>query len=178
MALWREGGFVENIWTRVADEAPLPREGAAIVSLARWRRERAILMERGAPVGVEIAAGKDALEHLSEAADRPLVALKFDKFADGRAFSYAILLRERHSFAGELRAVGDVLLDEIPLMLRCGFTSFEVVNAPTLRALDEGRLPRFPLAYQPSLAAGEAPAGGRAWLRVAGQGADWAQTLP
>ena len=101
---------------------------------------------------------------MPDAADRPLVALRFDKFADGRAFSYAILLRERHGFAGELRAVGDVLLDELPLMLRCGFTSFEIVNAPTLRALEEGRLPHFVLAYQPSFAK-EAPAGTRPWLR-------------
>jgi phosphoadenosine phosphosulfate reductase len=168
MALWREGGFAQDLWTQVADDAALPGDGAAIVSLARWRRERETLSARAAPVGVEISAGKDALEHLAHAADRPLVALRFDKFGDGRAFSYAILLRERHGFAGELRAVGDVLLDEIPLMLRCGFTSFEVVNAPTLRALEEGRLPKLALAYQRGLAAGEAPAGTRRWIRRTG----------
>ena len=164
MALWRDGAFADNAWTTVADDAPAPSSGAIIVSLARWRRESGELAERREAVGVEIVAGKDALEHLPDAADRPLVALRFDKFADGRAFSYAILLRERHGFAGELRAVGDVLLDELPLMLRCGFTSFEIVNAPTLRALEQGRLPHFVLAYQPSFAK-EAPAGTRPWLR-------------
>ena len=169
MALWRDGGFAENDWTsRRRRRGGSPRSGAIVVSLARWRREREALRRARDAVGVEIAAGKDALEHLAEAADRPLVALRFDKFGDGRAFSYAILLRERHGFAGELRAIGDVLLDEIPLMLRCGFTSFEVVNAPTLRALQEGRLPKFPLAYQPSLGLGEKPAGARPWLRRAG----------
>jgi uncharacterized protein (DUF934 family) len=165
MALWREGGFAEDVWTFVADDAPSPASGAAIVSLARWLKERDVLAKRNAPLGVEIAAGKDAVEHLSEVADRPLVALKFDKFADGRAFSYAILLRQRHGFLGELRAVGEVLLDEIPLMLRCGFDSFEIANGPTLRALDEGRLPKSPLGYQPGLGKGEAPAGGRSWAR-------------
>jgi len=163
MALWREGGFAENSWTHVADGVEMPGDGAAIVSLARWRRERDALTKREAPVGVEVGAGKDALEHLADISDRPLVALRFDKFADGRAFSYAILLRERHGFAGELRAVGDVLLDEIPLMLRCGFTSFEVVNAPTLRALQEGRLPKLALAYQRGLRAGEAHTATRHW---------------
>jgi len=167
MALWRDGAFAENSWELIGDDAPAPASGAIIVSLARWRREKEALCERRGAVGVEIVAGKDALEHLSEAADRPLVALRFDKFGDGRAFSYAILLRERHSFAGELRAVGDVLLDELPLMLRCGFTSFEIVNAPTLRALAEGRLPHVALAYQPSFAKDEAPAGTRPWLRRA-----------
>ena len=67
-----------------------------------------------------------------------------------------IKIRERYSFRGELRAVGDVLLDEIPLMLRCGFTSFDVSNEATLRALREGRLPRFPVAYQPGWSTHEA----------------------
>jgi uncharacterized protein (DUF934 family) len=50
-------------------------------------------------------------------------------------------------------------------MLRCGFTSFEVVNAPTLRALSEGRFPKFARAYQPSFNKSEARAGERPWLR-------------
>jgi phosphoadenosine phosphosulfate reductase len=168
MALWRDGAFGENSWTTLVDDAPAPPSGAILVSLARWRQEREAFANRADSVGVEIVAGKDALEHLAEVADRPLVALRFDKFADGRAFSYAILLRERHGFSGELRAVGDVLLDEIPLMLRCGFTAFEIVNAPTLRALEQGRLPRLVLAYQPGLAPGEAPSGTRPWLRRSG----------
>ena len=162
MALWRDGAFADDDWRRLADDEAL--DGArAIVSLARWRREAEAMRAR--EVGVEIAAGAGAQEALAEVADRPLVALKFDKFGDGRAFSYAILLRERHGFRGELRAVGDVLIDEIPLMIRCGFTSFEVTNEPTLRALREGRLPKFPLAYQPGLSAVETREPSRPWAR-------------
>ena len=72
------------------------------------------------------------------------MALAFAKFADGRAFSYARLLRDRYGFRGELRAIGDVLIDEIPLMLRCGFDSFDVTNASTLKALEAHRLPGSP----------------------------------
>ena len=165
MALWREGGFAEDTWTSLDDAAPIPAAGAIIVSFARWSAERETLTARADPVGVMIVAGKDALAQLSEVAKRPLVALSFAKFADGRAFSYAELLRERFGFTGELRAAGDVLLDEIPLMLRCGFTSFEVTDEPTLRALREGRLLTSPLHYQPSVAPHEAPAGTRPWLR-------------
>jgi uncharacterized protein (DUF934 family) len=138
MALWHTGAFAENAWTALVDDQPAPASGAIVVSLARWRKERASLVSRADAVGVVVAAGDDALKHLAEIADRPLLALHFERFGDGRAFSYAILLRERHGFKGELRAVGDVLLDEIPLMLRCGFTSFEIVNPPTLRALEQG----------------------------------------
>jgi phosphoadenosine phosphosulfate reductase len=165
MALWRDGEFAEDDWTRAADDAPLG-ECKTIVPLARWRREGG-----GRNVGVEIVAGPQSQAALAEVADRPLVALNFDKFGDGRAFSYAILLRQRHGFRGELRAVGDVLLDEIPLMLRCGFTSFEVTNAATLKALREGRLPKFPIAYQPGLAPGENRVPARAWGWRLGEGA-------
>ena len=160
MALWRDGAFVADEWTRLADDAPLGA-AKALVSLARWRREALPSGE----VGVEIAAGSEAQGALAELADRPLVALKFEKFGDGRAFSYAILLRQRHGFRGELRAVGDVLLDEIPLMTRCGFTTFEVSNEATLAALREGRLLKFPLAYQPGLSAAEAREPTRPWAR-------------
>jgi uncharacterized protein (DUF934 family) len=163
MALWRDGAFAENDWTALADDAALPTNGRGIVSLARWRREAEVL--RGHQIGVEIAAGRDSLAALAEIADRPLVALRFAAFGDGRAFSYAILLRQRHGFRGELRAVGDVLLDEIPLMLRCGFTSFEVSNSATVTALREGRLPKFPLAYQPGLSAAETREPTRPWAR-------------
>jgi uncharacterized protein (DUF934 family) len=165
MALWRRGGFAENVWSSIADGDVIPASGAIIVSAARWRAESDALVDRADPVGMSITAGKDAMEQLGEAASRPLVALSFAKFADGRAFSYAELLRERFRFSGELRAAGDVLLDEIPLMLRCGFDSFEITNEPTLRALQRGHLPGVSLFYQPSVESGEVPAGTRPWLR-------------
>jgi len=167
MALWRDGGFVEDVWTKLVHDASLPEEGLLIVSLDRWRREADVLRAR-AGVGVEIAAGPQAIAALTEVADRPLVALRFEKFGDGRAFSYAILLRQRHAFSGELRAVGDVLLDEIPLMIRCGFSSFDVTNEATLRALREARVPKFPVAYQPGLSGGETRDASRPWARRLG----------
>jgi phosphoadenosine phosphosulfate reductase len=166
MALWRPGGFAENSWTRLADDATAPSDGAVIVSLKRWLDERESLAAHTAPVGVAVEAGADAQAHLSDLADRPLIALEFAKFADGRAFSYARLLRDRYGFKGELRAIGDVLIDEIPLMLRCGFTAFEVTNPPTVQALERCRLPGPALHYQPASVAGETHAGERPWLRV------------
>jgi uncharacterized protein (DUF934 family) len=164
MALWRDGAIVDDVWTRLANDASLPERGEVIVSLDRWRRDADALRAR-VGVGVEIAAGLKTIAALTEVADRPLVALRFEKFGDGRAFSYAILLRQRHGFSGELRAVGDVLLDGIPLMVRCGFSSFDVTNEATLRALREARLPEFPVAYQPGLSVGETREASRPWAR-------------
>jgi uncharacterized protein (DUF934 family) len=166
MPLWRREGFAENEWTILADDAPAPADGAIVVSLKRWLNERDALSSRAAPVGIVLEAGADAQAHLAELANRPLVALTFAKFADGRAFSYARLMRDRHGFHGEIRAVGDVLIDEIPFMLRCGFDSFEVTDAPTLRALEAGRLPGPPIHYQPSSAQDEKADGGPPWRRI------------
>jgi len=166
MALWRRDGFVEDKWVPLGDDVPVPADGAIVVSLKRWLAERETLASRAAPVGVAVGAGADAQAHLPDLAERPLVALAFDKFADGRSFSYARILRDRRGFQGELRATGDVLIDEIPLMLRCGFDSFEVTNEPTVHALKAGRLPGSPLHYQPSSAHDEAHEGTRPWLRV------------
>ena len=64
-----------------------------------------------------------------------------------------------------------MLIDEIPLMLRCGFDAFEVTDAPTLAALAAGRLPGPSIHYQPaSRAAGETAGGARPWLRANGGG--------
>ena len=60
-----------------------------------------------------------------------LVALDFAKYRDGRAYTSAMLLRTRHGYTGELRAVGDVLLEEAPQFLRCGFDSFSVADGST-----------------------------------------------
>jgi uncharacterized protein (DUF934 family) len=165
MALWRKDGFAEDSWSMLADADPPPATGAIVVSAERWIKERDDLAKRADPVGVLINAGKNANSLLAEAAQRPMIALSFAKFADGRAFSYAQLLRDRHGFTGELRAVGDVLLDGLPLMLRCGFDSFEITNEPTLRALKRGHLPDTKLFYQPSVEPHEKPAGRRPWLR-------------
>ena len=51
-----------------------------------------------------------------------VVELQFPKFADGRAFSQARLLRQRLGFAGDIRATGDVLIDQLQMLQRCGFT--------------------------------------------------------
>jgi uncharacterized protein (DUF934 family) len=169
MPLWRRGGFVDDPWSMVSDDAPIPTGGPAIVSLKRWLSERDALEGRADPVGVRVEAGAEAQSHLPDLAKRPLVALAFAKFGDGRAFSYARLLRDRYGFKGELRAVGEVLIDEIPLMLRCGFDSLLVGSSATIARLEEGRLPGLAIHYQPGSDGDETKVGGASW-RTASRG--------
>ncbi len=117
--------IVEDSWQFVADDAELPT-GPVIVSLARWRQERATLLERGAPVGVRLPNTADVADVAADLPVLALVALEFPKFADGRAYSQARLLRERYSYPGEIRATGDVLRDQLFFMIRSGFDAFEL----------------------------------------------------
>ena len=78
-----------------------------------------------------------------------LVALDFPKFRDGRAYSYARLLRERYGFRGELRAVGEVLLEQLFFMLRTGFDAFEI-QGPDPSGAYRTALADFSVWYQPT----------------------------
>ena len=170
--IWRDavsgkGGFHPDPWVRFTPEAALlSGDYPLLVPLKDFLAEPSRFLAHEGPLGVDVAAGEavDALApHLAQLA---LVALAFPKFSDGRAYSSARLLRERLRFAGELRAVGDVLADQIPLMRRCGIASFEVRHAPTRAALLAGRLAEMHHYYQPvPTAPHEVPAGTRPWLR-------------
>jgi uncharacterized protein (DUF934 family) len=161
--IWRGTAFHTDAWMKPADGEPLP-DSPVILSKTRWLAEREHLAGRNVPLGLQIEPG-EAIDDLAADLGRyALIALSFPKFADGRAFSTARLLREKQGFNGELRAVGAVLSDQIPYMRRVGFDTFAVTHGPTRRALAEGRIPEVTLYYQPSTAH-EPPAGTRPWLR-------------
>ena len=91
--------------------------------------------------------------------DLDLVAVTFPAFNDGRAYSQASLLRSRYDFNGDIRATGDVLIDQVPLMLRCGIDSFLVSNPTAIKRLEEGRLPGIDAYYQPAAVSAKKAAG-------------------
>lgn len=95
---------------------------------------------------VRVESGEDAralLPHLERLA---LVEVSFPKFRDGRGYSTGRILREA-GYTGELRAQGDVLVDQIPLMRRCGFDSF-APEAPVDEAVLAASLARYEFHYQ------------------------------
>ena len=99
---------------------------ALIVPLAALRAERTRWWQWPGRLGARLTSA-EAVEDLSEELPRlDLVALEFPGPGDGRGYSAGRLLRERFEFRGELRAVGNVLRDQLAFMRRCGFDSYEI----------------------------------------------------
>jgi uncharacterized protein (DUF934 family) len=149
--LWTAEGFREDDWRHAEGVEALEGNGRVIMPLGvvlgldrvavEAARERlGVLLMPADPVE-KIAP---LLDHLS------LVALAFPAFNDGRSFSKAELLRNRHGYTGAVRATGQVLVDQLPHMLRVGFDQFEVSNPVLLRRLEEGRVGGLGLYYQPA----------------------------
>lgn len=125
MTILRDGQLVEDNWTLIEDGSSEVRsaERNVIVTLARWGMEREALLSSHRAVGVLVPNTADIEAAYPEVQDRPLIALQFPTFTDGRALSQAVVLRKRLGFRGELRAVGDVIRDLVFWLGRCGFDS-------------------------------------------------------
>lgn len=149
MALVKDGEPVRDAWTAVADDAELPLTGPVIVSLKRWQTDRDALSERADPVGIRLASHEAAADIASGLNRISLVALEFPTFRDGRAYSTARLLRDRYGFNGELRAVGNVLRDQLLFMHRCGFDAFEIEADDAVESWRQA-LAEFSAWYQPA----------------------------
>jgi uncharacterized protein (DUF934 family) len=162
--LYKNGAFVEDRWSTIATGEGLPPAGHIILPLEWWQAEREAFSGSNVPLGLRIEPGTPLKCFAKDVERFSLIALVFPKFQDGRSFSTARLLRERLGFGGELRAVGEVLFDEMQHMARCGIDAFEISDPATERLLREGHRNPLTLFYQPGMGA-EVPAGTRPWLR-------------
>jgi len=126
--LIKDRAIVEDPWTLLRDAASLgdvPINTPVIVPLALWQAEHDILAGRNA-VGVWLKPSDDPDALAADVARLPLIAIDFPKFVDGRGYSSARLLREKYHFEGELRAIGDILRDQLYYLRQCGFDAFAV----------------------------------------------------
>jgi uncharacterized protein (DUF934 family) len=118
------GQTLADSWVAVAEDAALPGDAPALVSLARLKSEAEALAGRNAPLGVRLPSDTPP-EAVADLLDRlDLVAIEFPKFRDGRGFTIARTLRERFGYKGDIRAMGHFLPDQFGAMIACGFTSF------------------------------------------------------
>jgi uncharacterized protein (DUF934 family) len=113
---------------------------------------RLIASEQAAPADALVFANDDDVLAAAERLKQARVAvLHFPKWTDGRAYSQAVLLRGRLRFEGEIHAQGDVVVDMLPLLRRCGFDAVRLRadQAPETAQRMLGSLPApFPRHYQ------------------------------
>ena len=126
--LIKHDAVIEDDWVLLPANASIDDAITAsrvIVPLALWLDHRAALIGRG-EVGVWLSPTDDPARLAEDVARVPVIAIDFPKFGDGRGFSTARLLRDRHAYRGELRAFGDVFRDQFFFMRECGFDAFVV----------------------------------------------------
>jgi uncharacterized protein (DUF934 family) len=124
--LTRDRGIVDDRWALLRDAASLsdvPANVPAIVPLTLWQAEHGVLAGRNA-IGVWLKPADDPGQLAGDVERLPLIAIDFPKLGDGRGYSSARLLREKYGFRGELRAIGEVLRDQIHDLFQCGFDAF------------------------------------------------------
>ena len=134
MALIRNGQLIDDVYTDARDLAPVPADRPVIVSLQQWQELRESLLAGSRPLGIRLQSDQPPSLVSGDLGRFALVALEFPKFRDGRAYTHARMLRERFAFRGEVRAVGDVLQEQLNYMQRCGFDTFEIDAADPLGA--------------------------------------------
>ena len=126
--LIKDRALVDDAWTLLRDAdalAHVPDGVPVIVPLALWRERRAALCARG-DVGVWLKPDDDPEALADDLRLVPLIAVDFPQFTDGRGYSSARLLREKYNFSGELRAIGDILRDQLYYLEASGFNAFAV----------------------------------------------------
>jgi len=125
-----DGKVVTDSWQLIpatpdGASASLPN-GKLIVPLNVWLAQTDAVTERNQPFGIWLDSNQDPA-NIGDAVDSfAVIAVNFPKFADGRGYSIAALLRTRYGYTGELRAIGDVLRDQLFYMQRVGFNAFAV----------------------------------------------------
>lgn len=127
--LIREGRQVPDPYIDATLLEVVPLHQPVLINLTQWQTHRQALLGAGQSLGLRLQSNQPPGQIAADLLHFSLIALEFPKYRDGRAYTHARMLRERFGFRGELRAVGDVLQEQLHFMQRCGFDTFEVVAA-------------------------------------------------
>jgi len=109
-------------------------QGNILLPLKYWLEQSAELDGQAGLVGVWLDSDEEVEALADDLAQLPVVALNFPKFVDGRGFSSARLLRDRYDYKGEIRAIGNVIQDQLFILQRCGFSQFCLADNVDLEA--------------------------------------------
>jgi uncharacterized protein (DUF934 family) len=129
MPLIKGGKIVDDVWAFVEDGHELSPGGCITVSLGRFLSEHEQLLHRNRSIGVRLQVSDDPGLLAPHLDNIHLIELQFPKYTDGRGFSQSQLLRRRYQYKGEIRAIGQVLRDQLRLMIRSGFDAMQIDEA-------------------------------------------------
>ena len=151
--LIKQGNIVDDAWQLLklseeqTPEAIALPDAPTLLPLAVWLAHKDEILARKQPVGIWLESNEGPESIANDLKHFTIIGVNFPKFADGRGYSTARLLRERFAYSGEIRALGDVLRDQLFLLKRCGFDAFAVRQDKDIEAALAG-LTAFSESYQ------------------------------
>ena len=166
--LFKDGAFIADPFRAWAEGDDPASVRYTHIPVAVFLANREAVLNNPHPNGLLVAPADHVEDVAADLGGFASIAISFPGFTDGRGYSSARLVVERYRFAGEVRAIGDVLMDQVPLMRRCGINAFVVTHPATRKALETGHLTTVNLFYQP-VGTTEVPAGTRPFLRRAAE---------
>ena len=149
----KNGQIVDDAWQLLklseeqTPEAIALPDAPTLLPLAVWLAHKDEILARKQPVGIWLESNEGTESIANDLKHFTIIGVNFPKFADGRGYSTARLLRERFAYSGEIRALGDVLRDQLFLLKRCGFDAFAVRQDKDIEAALAG-LTAFSESYQ------------------------------
>lgn len=157
----RDGEIRSDSWVVVpqpddGESLDIPADQPALIPAKLWLAGETQFAGRP-DIGVWFDSHDEPEMLDSRVNELPVIAVNFPKFSDGRGYSIGRLLRERLGYVNELRAIGDVLLDQLQFMKRCGFDTYalradkDITKAPkcltffsqTYQAASDTEIPLF-----------------------------------
>ena len=138
--LIKNAQIIDNHWPVLkpaagesAESLPLP-DSPTLLPLALWLARKDEILARRTPFGVWLDSNEDPETLAADLEYFSVIGVNFPKFTDGRGYSTARLLRERYAYSGEIRAIGDVLQDQLFFMKRCGFDAYALREDKNIEA--------------------------------------------
>lgn len=149
--LIKNGQLINDVWHLVAlpneGEAAVIPAGPVLLPITVWKSQYATLAGRG-QIGLWLEPADQLSDVEADLKQFEVIAINFPKFADGRGYSLARLLRERYGYTGEIRAVGDVLHDQLYFLARVGFDAFALRGHKNAQLALASAFKTFTTAYQ------------------------------
>lgn len=150
MRIIKDRKIIEDHWRFITDDEEIPQTGDITVSATRWLQDKDTLTKRDGKTGIRIDSTDPIDAIAGDLPEVPLIELNLSMFGDGRSFSQAWLLRNRFNYRGEIRAVGNYLVDQIFYLHRTGVDAFQLDESKNpdvaMAALND-----FSVAYQRSV---------------------------